>query len=86
MNDLDSISRDFKAVFSGQQGKNVLEFLKTFCLSDVRQTCFDRISDSQTAYNLGANSVYRQIIYQIERELGKQEITECITTTERTEL
>lgn len=61
--------RDYKNTFSGEAGKRVLAHLKSFCLSNNNQTMFDPTSSEQTAYNLGANSVYRYIQMQVDRVL-----------------
>jgi hypothetical protein len=83
MPNTDSISRDFKRVFAADGGKQVLECLKTICYANHNQTCYAEDSDRRTYMRLGANSVYRHIMMQIEKELGKPEVTEC--QTERTE-
>ena len=80
----DSISMDFKNTFAGEAGKRVLGYLKSVCYANHNQTCYAEDSDRRTYMRLGANSVYRHIMMQIEKELGKPEVTEC--QTERTEI
>jgi hypothetical protein len=82
MSEQDSISRSFKAVFAGEEGKRVLEHLKSVCYGNYNQSCFAEDSDRRTYMRLGANSVYRYIMTQIERKLGIPKVTECQTERE----
>lgn len=85
MSEQDSISRDFKSVFAGEDGKRVLKHLKAVCYGNYNQSCFAEDSDRRTYMRLGANSIYRYIMTQIEKELGKPNVTDCVTQPERNE-
>lgn len=67
----DEISKFFKAVFVGEKGEVVLERIRSFCLGNVQQNMASIESTNQTFYNLGANSVYRYIQHQIDKELNQ---------------
>jgi hypothetical protein len=73
----DQLSRDFKQTFASESGQNVLRHLRTYCRANPNQGCFDSSNPNQTNYNLGANSVYRYIQYQIEMKL-EQKTKDCI--------
>ena len=62
------IVRDFKQTFIGEHGQRVLEYLEQYCRSQISQSMFDPSSDRQTAYNLGANSVYRHIRFVLTQD------------------
>jgi len=64
------IISDAKHTFSTEHGQKFLEHLRRFCRADVRQSCFDEDNERKTAYNLGANSVYRYIVMLIESKVN----------------
>ena len=63
---------DAKHTFNTEHGVRFLEHLKRFCRGDVRQSCFDEENECKTAYNLGANSVYRYIVMLIESKVSSE--------------
>lgn len=53
------IIHDIRGTFVSEEGKRTLAILREFCLANPEQTCFCEDSPEKTAYNLGANSVFK---------------------------
>lgn len=65
----EQLIRDYKNTFTGPAAERVLENLNLFCRAKTQQSLFDYNSERQTAYNLGAHSVFRYIQSQINAEI-----------------
>ncbi len=68
---------DFKETFADQKGQRVLSRLKMFCRGHYTQGCFDAANPHQTAYNLGANSVWRLIQSFLTAEITDDKNNDC---------
>lgn len=84
MNEEKQTVRDFKETFGSDEGKRVLDRLSLFCLANVNQSMFDATSSEQTAYNLGAHSVFRYIQSVLNRKT-EDDAEDCQTEKCETE-
>lgn len=75
----EKVVRDFKATFSTETGARTLNHLEQFCRAKAHQGLFDPNNASQTAYNLGAHSVFRYIQTMINTSLENKPIADCET-------
>ncbi len=60
---------DCKNTFSTPCGQRILHYLQVFCGGHCNQENFNAESPTRTAYNLGKNRVYRQLVSMIECDI-----------------
>lgn len=73
------LSRVYKQVFNSETGRTILADLQTQCRASNGQQLFDSSNQHQTAYNCGANWVYRYIQMMIDMRLDESTAQDCIT-------
>ncbi len=71
------LSVAFKHTFADENGKRVLDNLRLFCRAIDTMGLYDPHSDRQTAYNLGAHSVWRYIKTQIDMKFEENADEDC---------
>jgi len=63
----------YKAWFTNEHGKLILNDLSRFCLEEYLPDIFDETNVQKTAFNLGANKVIRYIRYMMKRKTEKKQ-------------
>lgn len=74
----EGLIRCVKRTFTSEDGLRTLEYLRLFCRANHSQSCFDSVSATQTAYNLGANAVYRNLMSMVEYDFSKEGNSSCV--------